>query len=112
MNFLDHYDKIDLLYKGYYSMPDGNIGMDCKRMKGNVEITINCAEKHKEYISVAVGEFISRVYKDSPHEASTISIDKHETETDILKKEILRLQADVESARKAKQEFEEILKSL
>ena len=100
------------LYKGFYSMPDGNIGMDCKRMKGNVEITINCAEKHKEYVSVAVGEFISRVYKDSLHEAETISVEAHETETDVLRKEIMKLQADVETAKKAKHEFEEILKSL
>jgi len=100
------------LYKGFYSMPDGKIGMDCKRMEGNIEITINCAEKYKEYVSVAVGEFISKVYKESPHEAKTISTDKHDTETDILKKEILKLQADVESAHKARDKFEEILKSL
>tara|TARA_R110000824_G_scaffold219988_1_gene406972 strand:+ start:230 stop:676 length:447 start_codon:yes stop_codon:yes gene_type:complete len=100
------------LYKGYYSMPDGNIGMDCKRMKGNVEITISCAEKHKEYISVAVGEFISKVYKESPHEAKSISIEEHDTETDILKKEIMRLQIDAENAKKVVDKFKEISKSL
>jgi hypothetical protein len=73
---------------------------------------VNCIENYKEYIGKAVGEFISRVYKDSPHEAKTISIDKHETETDILKKEIMRLQLDVENAHKARDKFEEILKSL
>ncbi len=100
------------LYKGYYRMPDGEIGMECKRMKGNVEITINSAENYKEYIGKAVGEFISRVYKESPHEAKTISTEKHDTETDILKKEIMKLQLDVENAKKAKEEFEGILKSL
>ena len=100
------------LYKGMYLMPDGNINMDCKRMKGSVEVTINCAETYKEYIGTAVGEFISKVYKESPHEATSISIEKHDTETDILKKEIMRLQIDVENAHKARDKFEEILKSL
>jgi hypothetical protein len=100
------------LYKGQYRMPDGAINMECKRMEGNVEITVNSIENYKDYIGRAVGEFISKVYKESPHEAKTISIEEHDSETDILKKEILRLQADVESANKAKDRFQEILETI
>ena len=100
------------LYKGYYKMPDGAINMELKRMEGHIELKIDSIDNYKDYIHTAVGEFISKVYKDSPHEAKSISMDKHDTETDILKKEILRLQADVESANKAKDKFQEILETI
>ena len=100
------------LYKGYYKMPDGAINMELKRMEGHIELKIDSIDNYKDYIHTAVEGFIKEVYKHSAHGAETISIDKHETETDILKKEIMRLQLDVENAHKARDKFEEILKSL
>ena len=100
------------LYKGYYKMPDGAINMELKRMEGHIELKIDSIDNYKDYIHTAVEGFIKEVYKHSAHGAETISMDKHDTETDILKKEILRLQADVESANKAKDKFQEILETI
>ena len=100
------------LYKGYYNMPDGAINMELKRMEGHIELKVDSIDNYKDYIHTAVEGFIKEVYKHSVHEAKSISIEKHDSETDILKKEIMKLQADVETAKKAKHEFEEILKSL
>ena len=100
------------LYKGYYKMPDGAINMELKRMEGHIELKVESIDNYKDYIHTAVGEFIKKIYKESAHDADTISIEKHDTETDILKKEIMKLQKDVENAKKAKDEFKEILKSL
>jgi hypothetical protein len=100
------------LYKGYYKMPDGAINMEFKRIEGHMELKVDSIDNYKDYIHIAVEEFIKKIYNDSPHEAETISVEAHETETDVLRKEIMKLQADVESATKAKHEFEEILKSL
>ena len=93
-------------------MPDGAINMELKRMEGHIELKIDSIDNYKDYIHTSVEGFIKEVYKHSAHGAETISMDKHDTETDILKKEIMKLQADVETAKKAKHEFEEILKSL
>ena len=100
------------LYKGYYKMPDGAINMEFKRREGHMELKVDSIDNYKDYIHIAVEEFIKKIYNDSPHEAETISVEAHETETDVLRKEIMKLQADVETAKKAKHEFEEILKSL
>ena len=50
--------------------------------------------------------------KHSAHGAETISVEAHETETDLLKKEIVRLQVDAENAKKVVDKFKEISKSL
>ena len=100
------------LYKGYYKMPDGAINMEFKRIEGHMELKVDSIDNYKDYIHIAVEEFIKKIYNDSPHEAETISVEAHETETDILRKEIMKLQVDLENAKKAKEEFEEILKSL
>ena len=100
------------LYKGYYKMPDGAINMELKRMEGHIELKVESIDNYKDYIHTAVEGFIKEVYKHSAHGAETISMDVHDTETDLLKKEIMKLQLDLEKAKKAKQEFAEILKSL
>jgi hypothetical protein len=100
------------LYKGYYKMPDGAINMELKRMEGHIELKVESIDNYKDYIHTAVEGFIKEVYKHSAHGAETISMDVHDTETDLLKKEIMKLQLDLEKAKKAKEEFEEILKSL
>jgi len=100
------------LYKGFYHMPDGEINMELKRIDGYMELKLGSIDNYKDYIHIAVEEFIKKIYNESPHEAKTITVEKHDTETDILKKEIIRLQLDVENAKKAKEGFEEILKSL
>ena len=100
------------LYKGYYNMPDGAINMELKRMEGHIELKVESIDNYKDYINIAVEEFIKKIYKESTHEAETISIDKHDTECDILKKEIIRLQLDAENANKIKDKYQEMLKSL
>jgi len=100
------------LYKGYYSMPDGSIDMEMKRMDGHMDITISAVENHKEYIEEAVGMFVKRVFEESPHDAKTISVEKHEGEVDVLKKEIVRLQVDNENAMKTVEKFREVMESL
>tara|TARA_R110002020_G_scaffold11390_1_gene42989 strand:- start:1866 stop:2315 length:450 start_codon:yes stop_codon:yes gene_type:complete len=100
------------LYKGYYSMPDGSIDMEMKRMDGHMEITISSVENYKEYIEEAVGMFVKKVFEESPHDAKTISVDKHETEVDVLKKEIIKLQIDNENAMKTVEKFREVMESL
>ena len=100
------------LYKGYYSMPDGSIDMEMKRMEGHMEITISSIENYKEYIEEAVGMFVKKVFEESPHDAKTISVDKHETEVDVLKKEIIKLQIDNENAMKTVEKFREVMESL
>ena len=76
------------LYKGYYRMPDGAINMELKRMEGHMELSVESIENHKEYIGEAVEGFIKEVYKHSAHGAETISMDVHDTEIDLLKKEL------------------------
>ena len=100
------------LYKGYYTMPDGSIDMEMKRMDGHMEITISNVENHKEYVGEAVGMFVKKVFDESPHDARTVSADKHESETALLKKEIIRLQIDNENAMKTVEKFKEVLESL
>ena len=100
------------LYKGYYTMPDGSIDMEMKRMDGLMEITVSSAEKYKEYVGEAVGKFVKKVFEETPHEAKTVSVEKHETEVDVLKKEIVRLQIDNENAMKTVEKFREVMESL
>ena len=105
-------EKRPWLYKGYYRMPDGEITMELKRIDGYMELKLGSIDNYKDYIGEAVGIFIKKIYEESVHESKTISVEAHETETDVLKKEILRLQADVESANKAKDKFQEILETI
>jgi len=100
------------LYKGHYNMPDGFINMEMKRMDGHMELTVSNAEKHKEYVEEAVGKFVKRVFEESPHDTKTVSIEKHEGEVDVLKKEIIRLQIDNENAMKTVEKFKEVMESL
>ena len=81
-------EKRPWLYKGYYSMPDGAINMELKRMEGHMELNVETIENYKEYIGEAVEGFIKEVYKHSAHGAETISMDVHDTEIDLLKKEL------------------------
>jgi len=81
-------EKRPWLYKGYYSMPDGAINMELKRMEGHMELNVETIENYKEYIGEAVDKFIKEVYKHSAHGAETISMDVHDTEIDLLKKEL------------------------
>ena len=76
------------LYKGYYKMPDGAINMELKRMEGHIELKIDSIDNYKDYIHTAVEGFIKEVYKHSAHGAETISMDVHDTEIDLLKKEL------------------------
>ena len=105
-------EKRPWLYKGFYRMPDGEITMELKRIDGYMELKLGSIDNYKDYIGEAVGIFIKKIYEESVHESKTISVEAHETETDVLKKEILRLQADVESANKAKDKFQEILETI
>ena len=105
-------EKRPWLYKGFYRMPDGEITMELKRIDGYMELKLGSIDNYKDYIGEAVGIFIKKIYEESVHESKTISVEAHETETDVLKKEILRLQADVESANKAKDRFQEILETI
>ena len=105
-------EKRPWLYKGYYRMPDGEITMELKRIDGYMELKLGSIDNYKDYIHIAVEEFIKKIYNESPHEAETISVEAHETETDVLKKEIIRLQIDAENAKKVVDKFKEISKSL
>ena len=106
-------EKRPWLYKGFYDMPDrGSINMDMKRMDGYMELTVTCVEDYKDYVGEAVGKFTEKVFKESPHEAKTVSVEKHESETDLLKKEIMRLQKDNENAMKTVEKFREVMENL
>ena len=100
------------LYKGYYKMPDGAINMELKRMEGHIELKIDSIDNYKDYIHEAVGGFVKKIYEQSPHDAETISMDKHETEVDLLKKEIIRLQLDAENANQVKEEAKAVLEKM
>ena len=100
------------LYKGYYRMPDGAINMELKRLKGHIELKVDSIDNYRDYIGEAVGGFVKKIYEQSPHDAETISVEKHDSEVDILKKEIIRLQIDAENAKKVVDKFKEISKSL
>ena len=100
------------LYKGYYRMPDGAINMELKRMEGQIELKVESIDNYREYIGEAVGGFVKKIYEQSPHGAETISMDKHETEVDLLKKEIIRLQLDAENANQVKEEAKAVLEKM
>jgi len=100
------------LYKGYYRMPDGAIDMELKRMEGHIELNLKSIENYKDYIAEAVEQFITKVYKESPHEAQTISMDKHENEVDLLKKEIQRLKDEAEESDEMKKLAADLYKSM
>tara|TARA_R100000951_G_scaffold115984_1_gene126004 strand:- start:1765 stop:2238 length:474 start_codon:yes stop_codon:yes gene_type:complete len=100
------------LYKGYYKMPDGAINMELKRMEGQIELKVDSIDNYREYIGEAVGGFVKKVYEQSPHDAKTISMEKHETEVDLLKKEIIRLQLDAENADQVKEEAKAVLEKM
>ena len=90
-------------------MPDGAIDMELKRIKGHIELNVKSIENYKDYIGEAVEQFITKVYKESPHEAETISMDKHESEVDLLKKEIERLRYEAENATQVNEEAKALL---
>ena len=100
------------LYKGYYRMPDGAIDMELKRMEGHIELNLKSIENYKDYIAEAVEQFITKVYKESPHEAQTISMDKHENEVDLLKKEIQRLKEEAKESEEMKKLAADLYKSM
>ena len=100
------------LYKGYYRMPDGAINMELKRMEGQIELKVESIDNYREYIGEAVGGFVKKIYEQSPHDAETISMDKHETEVDLLKKEIIRLQLDAENATQVSEEAKAVLERM
>ena len=100
------------LYKGYYKMPDGAINMELKRMEGQIELKVDSIDNYREYIGEAVGGFVKKIYEQSPHDAKTISMEKHETEVDLLKKEIIRLQLDAENADQVKEEAKAVLEKM
>ena len=92
-------EKRPWLYKGYYRMPDGAISMELKRMEGHMELSVETIENYKEYIGEAVAEFIKVVYKHSAHGAETISMDVHDTEIDLLKKELEKVIVERDQAK-------------
>jgi hypothetical protein len=99
------------LYKGFYDMPDrGSINMDMKRMEGYIELTVSCVEDYKDYVGEAVEMFVKKCFDESPHE--TISVEEHDSEVDVLKKEIIKLQKDNENAMKTVEKFKEVMESL
>ena len=100
------------LYKGYYRMPDGAIDIELKRMEGHIELNLKSIENYKDYISEAVEQFINKVYKESPHEAQTISMEKHENEVDLLKKEIQRLKDEAKESEEMKKLAADLYKSM
>ena len=87
------------LYKGFYRMPDGNINFEAKRYDGLLELTIECAEKHKEYLSKAVEAFTKKVYDHSAHGVDRITVKEHDTEIDILEAEIIKLTTERDKAQ-------------
>ena len=100
------------LYKGFYRMPDGAINIEGKRYDGLLELTIECSEKHKEYLSEAIEAFTKKVYDHSAHPVESITVKDHETETDILKKEIERLHKTMEENNKIVERFGELMESI
>ena len=100
------------LYKGFYRMPDGAINIEGKRYDGLLELTIECSEKHKEYLSEAIEAFTKKVYDHSAHPVESITVEEHETETDILKKEIEKLQNNLEENNKTVEKFRELMESI
>ena len=100
------------LYKGFYRMPDGAINIEGKRYDGLLELTIECSEKHKEYLSEAIEAFTKKVYDHSAHPVESITVEEHETETDVLKKEIERLQHILEENNKTVEKFRELMESI
>ena len=100
------------LYKGYYRMPDGAINMELKRMEGQIELKVESIDNYREYIGEAVSGFVKKIYQQSPHDAKTISMDKHETEVDLLKKEIIRLKLDAENANQVSEEAKAVLERM
>ena len=100
------------LYKGYYKMPDGAINMELKRMEGQIELKVESIDNYREYIGEAVSGFVKKIYEQSPHDAKTISMDKHETEVDLLKKEIIRLKLDAENANQVSEEAKAVLERM
>ena len=100
------------LYKGYYRMPDGAIDMELKRMDGHMELSVKSIENYKEYIHEAVGGFISKVYKESPHEAKSISIEQHDEETHLLQKTILSLEAELNKAKEINEKMKQVISEL
>ena len=100
------------LYKGYYRMPDGAIDMELKRIKGHIELNGKSIENYKEYIHEAVGGFISKVYKESPHGAKSISIEQHDEETHLLQKTILSLEAELNKAKEINDMMKQVISEL
>ena len=100
------------LYKGYYRMPDGAIDMELKRMDGHMELSVKSIENYKEYIHEAVEGFISKVYKESPHEAKSISIEQHDEETNLLQKTILSLEAELNKAKEINEKMKQVISEL
>ena len=101
------------LYKGFYDMPDrGSINMDMKRMDGYMELTLSCVEDYKDYVGEAVEMFVKKCFEESPHEVKTVSVEEHESEVDLLKKEIMKLQIDNENAKKTVEKFREVMENL
>ena len=91
------------LYKGYYRMPDGAIDM---------ELSVKSIENYKEYIHEAVGGFISKVYKESPHGAKSISIEQHDEEPHLLQKTILSLEAELNKAKEINEKMKQVISEL
>ena len=101
------------LYKGYYDMPDrGSINMDMKRMDGYVELTVSCVEDYKDYVGEAVEKFITKCFEQSPHDVKTISVEEHDSEMDLLKKEVVRLQIERDNAKEAVEQFKKVMESI
>ena len=92
-------EKRPWLYKGYYRMPDGAITMELKRMEGHMELSVETIENYKEYIGEAVDKFIKEVYKHSAHGAESISMEVHDTEIDLLKKELEKVIGERDRAK-------------
>ena len=100
------------LYKGHYSMPDGTINMEAKRYDGLLELKVEIAEKHKEYLSEAVKAFSNKIYEHSAHPVESISVEEHETEIDILKREVIRLELEASKAKAFRTKYKELLDEL
>ena len=100
------------LYKGYYKMPDGHINMELKRVEGHMELSIDSVENYKDYIGTAVEQFVKRIYEESPHKAETILLEEHETEIDLLKKELVRLELEASNAKSVVLKYKELLDEL
>jgi hypothetical protein len=64
-----------------------------------MELSVETIENYKEYIGEAVDKFIKEVYKHSAHGAETISMDVHDTEIDLLKKELEKVIVERDQAK-------------